>query len=544
MNKKLIITVLALVFSSLTFNVKAQTKYWIKFKNKTGTPYTVSNPSAFLTAKSVLRRTTYNIPVDPTDLPVTPSYVTQIKNVAGVTLLYVSKWINGAVISTTSTAALATINSFSFVVSSNPVNRVMVSIPKNEIPDATLTNKTSVNTTTFNYGGSYWQNKQLGVDCIHSAGFRGQGMTIAVLDDGFNNADINIVFDSLRNRGGILGTRDFVTGGNSVYEDDQHGAMVLSCMAAIKPNSIMGSAPRADYWLLRTEDAFTETPSEEYNWIRGAEFADSVGADILTTSLGYNQFDNASQNHTFADLDGKTADMSKAATMAARKGMFVLNAAGNGGGSSWPKISIPADADSICTVGAVDTLNNVAGFSSVGPTADGRIKPDLVARGVSSCVSDPSGAIIHSNGTSFATPILAGAVACFWQAHKTWNNMKILDTLKKTANNALNPNNQRGWGLPNMCSIATSIKQTSNADYNFSVYPNPFGSVISITLSSYSEKSVHAEVYTITGMIVKTIQFSSDKLNQQLDLSGISSGIYFLKIGGLQGSVVKKIVKE
>ncbi|MCW3077407.1 MAG: peptidase [Bacteroidetes bacterium] len=544
MNKKLIITVLAFVLSSLTIRLNAQTKYWIKFKNKTGTPYNVSNPSAFLTAKSVLRRTTYNIPVDATDLPVTPSYITQVDNVAGVTLLYVSKWMNGAVISTTSTAALATINSFSFVLSSNPVNRVVVSIPKNEIPEQVLTNKTAVSTTTFNYGGSYWQNKQLGVDCIHSAGFRGQGMTIAVLDDGFNNADINVVFDSLRNRGGILGTRDFVVGGNSVYEDDQHGAMVLSCMAAIKPNLIMGSAPRADYWLLRTEDANSETPSEEYNWIRGAEFADSVGADILTTSLGYSQFDNPSEDHTFADLDGKTADMSKAATMAARKGMFVLNAAGNGGGSAWPKISIPADADSICTVGAIDTLNNVAGFSSVGPTADGRIKPDLVARGLNSCVSDPSGAVIHSSGTSFATPILAGAVACFWQAHKTWNNMKILDTLKKTANNALSPNNQRGWGLPNMCSVAVGVKENTALNFNYSVYPNPFTSVLSIALSSYSDKAIYAEVFTITGLLVKRFEFSSDKLNHQVDLSGITSGIYFLKLGGSHGSMVKKIVKD
>ncbi len=218
-------------------------------------------------------------------------------------------------------------------------------------------------------------------NCLHNMGFRGQNAAIAVIDDGFSNAHINPVFDSLRLQGRLLGTRDFVMGDTMVFEDDAHGAMCLSTMAGLKPGTIIGSAPKASYWLLRSEDANTETPSEEYNWIRAAEFADSVGADVCTTSLGYTTFDNSSYNHTFATLDGKTANMSIAATMAARKGMLMFNAAGNGNGGSWPLIGIPADADSICTVGAVDSLSVITGFSSLGPTADGRIKPDLCAEG-------------------------------------------------------------------------------------------------------------------------------------------------------------------
>lgn len=541
MNKNAIITTFLFLIIGLS-GLKSQTKYWVKFKNKTGTPYSVSTPTAYLTAKSVLRRTTYSIPVDQTDLPVTPAYLSQVDNVTGVTVLYASKWINGVVIAITNTTALTTINSFSFVLNTSAVNRFKVIIPKTEIPEFNSENKTA-SPEGFNYGGSFWQNKQLGVDCIHSAGFRGQGMTIAVLDDGFNNVNVNPVFDSLRNRGGILGTRDFVVGGNSVYEDDSHGALVLSCMAAIKPNVILGSAPRADYWLLRTEDIGSETPSEEYNWIRAAEFADSVGADVLTTSLGYMTFDNPAQNHTLADLNGKTVHMSIASTMAVRKGMFVLNAAGNSGGGSPSTIGIPADADSICTVGAIDSTYNLAGFSSVGPTADGRIKPDLVARGFGSWISYPNGSVGQQNGTSFATPILAGAVACFWQAHKTWNSMKILDTLRKTANNAGNPNNQFGWGVPNMCSIPTNIKNVSALKNNFTISPNPFSSLVQIKTSIYNQELTVC-IFNTLGMKMKTYVLENGKTQMEMDLSDLSSGIYFVKIDGDSAFEVKKVIKQ
>lgn len=550
MNK--IYKIMAICFFAMALQIQAQQKYWVKFKDKIGTPYTIGNPSAYLSAKSILRRTTYGIAINSTDLPCTPSYVAQIDAVPNVTVLYVSKWLNGAVISVPSASILTTVNTFSFVLSSGQVNRYKIDLPIVEKVEITSNqNLKSTPTATFNYGRSYWQNKQLGVDCIHSMGFRGQGMTIAVLDAGFNQVNVNPVFDSLRNRGGILGTRDFVNGGNSVYEDNAHGAQVLSCMAAIKPNLIMGSAPRADYWLLRTEDASPETISEEYNWIRGAEFSDSVGVDVLTTSLGYTQFDNPAQNHTFATLNGKTAPMSIAANLAARKGMLVLNAAGNGNGSAWSLIGVPADADSICTVGAIDSLSNVASFSSTGPTADGRIKPDLVALGLNSWVSMPSttGACAQLSGTSFATPILAGAMTCFWQAHKTFNSFKVIDTLRKTASNASTPNNSRGWGTPNMCSVAISVGITKNNINNFMtnviLSPNPFNNIISVSLlnGEFSKKNV-VEVYNSLGSIVTTNIYQLTNAALQLDFMGLPQGIYFLKIYTNNGIVKKKVVKN
>lgn len=549
MNKTKILTVLSVLGILTSFN--AQTKYWVKLSNKNGTPYTISNPSAFLTPAAVQRRITYNVPVHFTDLPVTPSYVSQIDAVPSVTVLYVSKWLNGVVVSITNTTAITTINSFSFVTTTGVVNKYKLDMPVVEEPPFIPRQEMRASSSaTFNYGGSFWQTKQLNLDCIHSQGFRGQGMVIAVLDAGFLNVDVNPVFDSLFNRGGVLGTRDFVSGGNNVYDDDAHGTMVLSCMAAIKPNTIMGSAPRADYWLLRTEDAPTEKLVEEYNWIRGAEFADSVGANVLTTSLGYTVFDNSAQNHIFADLDGKTAPMSIAANLAARKGLLVLNSAGNGNGSSWPKIGIPADADSICTVGAIDSLNIVTGFSSIGPTADGRIKPDLVARGGKAWVSSgAAGNCFQANGTSFSCPILAGAMTCFWQAHPYLNAYKVIDTLRKTASNFASPNNSIGWGRPNMCAVPITTVFKNNMinefGFNFTVAPNPFNSLITIRLEQSTPSAISIQLYDVVGKLLKSSKENNPGSSISYDLSDLSSGIYFIKLSDANSSSqLKKIVKQ
>lgn len=463
MNKKFSLLILFLILFDLT--APAQIKYWIKFKDKNGTPYSVSTPTDFLTQKSIDRRAMFGIAIDATDLPVTPQYLSSIDTVQNVNLLYASKWLNGAVISVPNTTiganALAVINNFPFVESSSRVRRYKLSVSTPVVPSlrSTKDEETMAIGLGFRYGGSRGQNDQINVTCLHESGFRGQGMTIAVMDGGFQYADINPVFDSIRNGGRILGTRDFVNGGANAYVGGEHGSMVLSCMAGNKPDVILGSAPMANYWLLRTEEGGSETISEEYNWIRAAEFADSVGADILTTSLGYVDFNDPTTDHSYADLNGKTAPMSIASTMAVRKGIFVLTAAGNEGGNSWKHIIVPGDADSVCTVGAVDTNGVRGAFSSIGPTSDGRIKPDLAACGVAAWVSGANANCFPANGTSFATPVLAGGVACFWQANRHLHPAKLLDTLKKTATNASSPNNQIGWGVARLpCAWPCNLK--------------------------------------------------------------------------------------
>lgn len=547
MNKSISFLIASVI---LIASVKSQTptKYWVKLSDKNGTPYSISTPTAFLTQKAVQRRTAQGIAIDNTDLPVTPSYVSQIEAITDVKVLYASKWLNAVVvqIANSSTAAIPAINSLSFVVNSQPANKFKVVIEKevNYLENTQLEKTSNVSAGPAYYGGAYWQAKQLNVDCMHGYGYRGQGMTIAVLDAGFRNVDVIQAFDSLKNRGGILGTRDFVAGGNSVYEDDSHGMSVLSCMAALVPNVMVGTAPRADYWLLRTEDVASETPSEEYNWIRGAEFADSVGVDILTTSLGYTTFDNSSFNHVYSSLNGKTYPMSIAATMAARKGIFVLNSAGNDGGNSWNFIGVPADADSICTVGAVDSLGLVTGFSSKGPTADGRIKPDLVARGGKAYVTNSFGGYSFGNGTSFSCPVLAGAVACFWQRHNTYSNMKVLDTLKLTASNKLNPNNSMGWGLPDMCALPVGIASYKIEEVPFSIYPNPFNAEVAIETESNFSKESTIEIYNVLGKKLFKVNEKLKSGKTNLNLSSLENGVYFIRLTNGNLSTTKKLVKE
>jgi serine protease AprX len=556
MNKKIVL--ISMLFSLAAglnpVNGQAGKKYFVKFKDKNGTPYITSNASAFLAPKAINRRLTYNTPVDFTDLPCTPSYLIQTDNVPGVKFLYATKWLNGCVVliyDSVSQSAISGINALPFVNNTSLVNRYKLNLPETPSLEQLSGEKDGLRSAgpdSSKMGGSYWQNKQLNVDCLHEKGYRGQGMTIAVMDVGFYNVNNNPMFDSLRNRGGILGTRDFVSGGNSVYEDPDHGTYVLSCMAAIKHGVIMGSAPMADYWLLRTEETSKETLSEEYNWIRAAEFADSLGADILTTSLGYTWFDNSSQSHTLQQLDGKTAPMSIAATMAARKGLFVLNAAGNEGGGAWQKIAVPADADSICTVGAIDSLGLVASFSSTGPTADGRIKPDLVARGVGSWVSNTAGTgAFPGNGTSFATPILAGAVACFWQAHPERNNIEVLQLLKASANNALSPNNSKGWGVPDVCNAAPLSINDHQSEWQkaLSVFPNPFHASLTVRMSATDTKIVVAELTDVLGRVVQTVKpadLGSNSLT--IPTSQIPEGVYFVRLTTSSGIVSKKIVKQ
>jgi serine protease AprX len=545
LNKKNVVLSVCCLFLVNAF--VAQNKYWIKFTNKTGTPYSIANPSAFLTAKSIARRATFNVPVTASDLPVNPSYVAQIENVPNVSVLYASKWMNGVVASITNTAALTAINSLSFVSSSNKVNRYKLDLGVGEVtpvPTQYSQEKTSAN-PSLNYGPSLTQAQQLNVTCLHAGGYRGQGMTIAVLDNGFNNANNNPVFDSIRARNGIKGTYDFVNGEVNVYNDGSHGALVFSTMAGFASGNLIGTAPYANYWLLTTEEDAAETISEEYNWIRGAEFADSVGADILTTSLGYFGFDNNLNNHVTNDLNGKIAPMSIAATMAARKGLLVLNSAGNSGGSSPTTIGVPADADSIISVGAVNGSGVRAGFSSIGPTIDGRIKPDLAARGEGAIVCLTDGSFGAANGTSFSCPILAGAVACFWQKNPTLKNMKVIDTLKKMSNQATNPDNLLGWGVPVLCSIVGVKEQAlQSVQYNISVSPNPSNGFYYLQMPYEINGLNTITIYNLYGGSILQLTTTGNQLSVPINLLSQANGMYLVRVTNAMGSSALKLIKN
>ena len=480
------------------------------------------------------------------DIPVNQSYINQV-NATGAVVFQRSKWFNAAIVIINNGTQLTAVNSLSCVLSAAPVNRYHATQPDViNAPTSQVSRSSSATTTGYNYGPSITQVNQMNLECMHNMGFRGQNMTIAVIDDGFSNADMNPVFDSLRNEGRILGTRDIVAGNTAVYEDDSHGAMVLSCMAGNSPGNLIGTAPKANYYLFRSEDVSSEKIIEENNWVVAAELADSLGVDIITTSLGYTTFDIPSQNHTYADLNGKTSVASIAATMAARKGIFLLNAAGNEGSGSWHYVGVPADADSICTVGSVNGSGLHSGFSSVGPTADGRIKPDVSTMGEGTYVCQPSGAFTSGNGTSFACPVMAGAVACLWQANPGKTNMQVLAAIRNASTKYNTPDNNYGWGIPNMCLASTYLNAmpTSISEIHktaLKVFPNPAKDYIAFSTEQKVQSVMLTDVLGNTIECAFTAQGNSYKA---VFNTTVANGVYFLTIKTDQGAIQSKFIKE
>lgn len=455
MNKKLLL--LATAFSFLNFGYSQFTKRVIFFKDKSETPFSLSTPSAYLSTRSIDRRIRYNISIDSTDLPIVSKYIDSVVASGAVVLLGKSKWLNAVIIQTSDNNALAKINSFPFVVLVQ--NAALKSAPTSIIDKfSPVTNLTTsipfrseqITADTFNYGASSNQIKIHKGEFLHNIGARGQGMLMAFLDGGFFGYLTNQFFDSTRNRNQIKGTWDFVNNNASVNEDNSHGMQCFSMVAAYKQGVFVGTSPDANYFLLRTEDVATEQPIEEYNWAMGAEYADSAGVDVISSSLGYNTYDNPIFDYTYADMNGNTTVVTRMADLAAKKGMLVVSSAGNSGSSAWKFITAPADGDSVLTLGSVNSAGIIAASSSFGPTSDGQIKPDIVSVGQNAVVSTTSGTVGNNSGTSFSCPNMAGLATCLWQLFPQYNNMKIVATLRQSADRFTLPHEQYGYGLPNM----------------------------------------------------------------------------------------------
>ena len=457
MKKYFLLLIIAMIFCS-TGSYAQFTRYIVKLKNKGTNPYSISNPSQYLTARAIQRRIRYNIPIDSADLPITPRYIDSIRLAGAVTILNYSKWLNQVAIQTTDMAALAKINAFPFVISAGPIASFTqpVDHPVNKQLDAPSTTGPGdpvpqIVSDYYSYGQSYGQVHLHNGEFLHNRGFRGQGMHMCILDAGFYHYLTLPTFDSVRNNNQILGTWDFVAGNASVDEDHPHGMNCFSIIAANMPGIFMGGAPKSSFYLYRTEDVASEYPIEEENWAAGAERADSLGVDVCSTSLGYFQFDNAIFDYTYADMNGDNTMIARAADMAAKKGMLIVLAAGNEGNSAWHYIITPADADSVMAIGAVNTSGVVGSFSSYGPSSDGQIKPSVSAVGVNATIANTTnGQPTFGSGTSFACPNMAGLSTCLWQAFPEVNNMKIITTLQAAATRANNPDNRTGYGIPDL----------------------------------------------------------------------------------------------
>ena len=431
-------------------------KYRIYLTDKKATPYSLQHPEAFLSKKALDRRQRQHLSVDSTDIPVCRDYIKAIQK-TGVKIVAVGKWNNFVTVSCNNPNKVDKIMKLKFVRSTKLVW---------EKPKQTADRKTTRETITSKvmkkgenkYGPAYDQIHQCNGDRLHQYGFTGKGMTIAIIDAGFHNADSIPEMKNIH----ILGTHDFVSSGTDIYAQGTHGMCVLSIMGMNQPYYMMGSAPDASYWLLRSEDEESETLVEQDYWSEAIEFADSVGVDAVNSSLGYYNFDDSTMNYRYRDLDGKTALISREATMAAQKGIMVVVSAGNAGSGSWKKISVPGDADEVLTIGAVSTKGVLASFSSVGNTADGRIKPDVVATGSRTSFVNAHGDLSVGNGTSFSSPLMCGLVTCLRQACPNASVKEIIEAIHRSGDRSDYPDNIYGYGIPNML-IALSILQPEHS---------------------------------------------------------------------------------
>mgnify|MGYP000560989901 FL=1 len=431
-------------------------KYRISLKDKAATEYSLKKPEKYLSANAIERRRKQNLPIDSTDLPVCRKYIDEIRK-QGVKIVVTGKWDNFVTVSCNDTTLIDRIAALPFVLSTE---KVWIS-PGAGKPSMATERDSVLNQPTMHpdsiYGRAITQIQMSNGDKLHEAGFKGQGMTIAVIDAGFHNVDKITAMQNIR----ILGTKDFVNQQADIFAESSHGMSVLSCIGMNRPDIMTGTAPEASFWLLRSEDEYSEHLVEQDYWSAAVEFADSVGVDVINTSLGYYSFDDKSKNYKYRDLDGRHALMSRQASHIADKGMILVCSAGNSGAGSWKKITPPGDADNVLTVGAIDKRAVLATFSSVGNTADHRVKPDVVAVGVGSDVIRTDGNQGRANGTSFSSPIMCGMVTCLWQACPTLTAKEVIELVRRSGDRAGFPDNIYGYGVPDMWKAYNDYKSNN-----------------------------------------------------------------------------------
>lgn len=525
--------------------------YWVQFTDKSNTPYSIGEPEQFLSARSIARRQAQGIAIEESDLPVDPAYIAGVLATGDVLLINRSKWFNAITIRTADENALIAIAALPYV------SQVRASVRL--LGDPTAPDKFSLlNAPSLferggqpeDYGLSWGQIAMLNGQALHAIDAKGQGMLIGVLDSGFDNADSLPAFADLRAREGILMTLDMVNHDGDVYDDHWHGRSVLSFMTGVLPGFLQGTAPLADYVLVRTEEAATEYLVEEDNWVAGAEFCDSIGCDVLNTSLGYTTFDDTLQDHAYADMNGITTRISIAAGMASQKGMIPVNSAGNSGSSEWHYIGAPADAMDILAVGAVGSDETHAPFSSWGPSADGRVKPDVCAMGWGAYGLRFEGdSVAPISGTSFSSPILAGLVACLWQLHPERDSHAIMDAVRRSADLWTMPNDSMGYGIPDFgwaheyLTITAGLRELTRPQAV--AFPNPFHEAITIQLPSANSGSLRIELLDMTGRLLRSdYKATRAGLVAINDLGSLPAGAYTLRLFDGDASITTRVLKQ
>jgi subtilisin family serine protease len=531
--------------------------FFVQLKDKNNTPYTLDNPAAYLSSKSIQRRSQQQIAIDSTDLPVNTSYINQIIN-QGVSFHSSSKWMNGITVITNDSSLMGLIRPLSFVKRVEYTGKILTAQPapalrtKRMDPEDEQEFEHDVEPVyEFEYGYAAAQLNQLNGKALHDVGYTGKDILIGVLDAGFRNVDTNPAFDSLRIQNRLSGVKNIINPSANVYQEDTHGANVLSIMAGNLPGQFVGVAPHASYWLIQTEYVPTEYMVEVDFWVRGLEFADSLGVDIVNSSLGYTQFDDASMNFTYADMNGQVSRASRAAYLASRKGIIVCTSAGNDGNKAWKYISSPADADGILTVGAVNSSGTIAAFSSFGPTADSRIKPEVCATGWGTTLVDLNGNLVfNGNGTSYSSPIIAGLAACYLQYCKeqlpqSYSVDLIRQHIINSTDRFSSPDNQYGYGIPDFQQVlyqtATNNRFELQAEFPVKLkYLAETGEISIIKQPTFENQALFLQIITPTGKIIHQ-QLLTDMVDA-VNISHLPAGFYLAQISYQGYSQVSKIL--
>jgi len=520
----------------------ADSVFWVYFTDKDGNGYQIDQPDEFLSGRSIQRRAWQQLGIDRRDLPVNGDYVQELRDM-GVQVKHISKWLNGIAMINAGEDLFQQVlqKSFTDTLPWSPETDDMYFPPH---PGGTRFDPPLEGAPGFQYGVAMEQVTMLKMDHLHNLGYTGKGVWIALLDGGFKNVDSLPSFEPMFAEGRLLGTRNFVNDESVFRKVDDHGMYVLSTMVGEWNGLMVGTAPHASYLLCMTENVEQETRIEEIAWIEAAEYADSLGIDVINTSLGYSNMDGDMYDYSYSDMDGKTTFISRAASLAASRGMLAVNGAGNSGNKDWYYITAPADAPDIITVGAVDSTNEIAAFSSRGPSFDARVKPDVTAMGVASGVQSIGGGLTRINGTSLSSPILAGSVASLWQAYPDLSAKEMIHLVRQGGDRVRNPDSIHGFGLPDFFKIYWSITNVPNRKIQgqLEIYPNPARDVIMIKIAGASSELQAISFYDISGRLTHALQA---RIPGQVVLPGeLPGGIYILTINTESGVYRSRLIIE
>lgn len=529
---------------SCFLRLSAQDYYWVEFTDKNQNTYSIDKPQEFLSENALNRRLFFDIPITQSDLPVSYNYKHELINLEAK-ILKSSKWLNGVFVETENNNFLQEVEVLPFVKSSIKIEYKShkLTFQKLEVEQKDITTEIA----EFRYGYAFDNINTINGKDIHDDGFLGNTIDIAVMDNGFKNVNINSYFDTLRTLGKLHGAYNFVDNTPNVFSSGEHGAFVMSTLAAFKEDTLVGTAPLGNYYLFTTEDENAEGLPEEMNWAMAAEWADSALGTwvVLTTSLGYtNGFNDSNTNHTYADMDGNTTIITRAADLAAQKGMLVVNSAGNEGLYPWYYIGAPADGDSVLAIGAITKDIEIATFSSYGPSSDGRVKPNVCALGQGVIAVNPIGELKSISGTSFSCPITAGMAACLWEAFPQKSNMDIFNAIQQSAHLYYTPEKQYGYGIPNFGAAYQILQSNVSSEEKIAIYPNPAKEELNIIFVDDYEGSYTIKIANLSGALVYKESDYTKTYTSQIDVKFLPQGVYFISVQQGKKVYKSKFIKE